>query len=96
MTLDEAIEHAKEVACSCKNEECAADHRQLANWLRELKEYRAAEHDLDERPVASMAMYRLHVASYRRRIKELNAIVERISNENAKMKEALYETERRS
>ena len=53
MTLDEAIKHCEEVAekeeqfcvqddISCRfqksHAECAADHRQLANWLRELQE----------------------------------------------------------
>ena len=39
MTLDEAIEHALERShqdCS----ECAREHRQLAEWLSELKELR--------------------------------------------------------
>lgn len=50
MTLEEAIRHCKEVAKSCQLkaydierddykdlEECAAEHRQLAEWLKELK-----------------------------------------------------------
>ena len=58
MTLDEAIKHAEEVmvenlektrgrnasdpiAINCF--ECAEEHRQLAEWLRELKAYRARE-----------------------------------------------------
>lgn len=39
MTLDEAIEHAKERAnqdCT----ECAKEHKQLAEWLVELKKLR--------------------------------------------------------
>ena len=47
MTLNEAIKHCEEVAHSyddtvpdCK---CAADHRQLAEWLKELKRYKAIE-----------------------------------------------------
>lgn len=39
MTLDEAILHAEEKAKG--KGPCAADHRQLAKWLRELKAYRA-------------------------------------------------------
>ena len=54
MTLDEAIQHAKDVVdeenskllkvgeeyvCS----ECAKEHDQLAGWLKELREYRVAE-----------------------------------------------------
>ena len=34
MTIDEAIEHAKEVARTCDDSQCAADHMQLAEWLR--------------------------------------------------------------
>lgn len=34
MTLDEAIEHAEEVARTCDDSQCAADHMQLAKWLR--------------------------------------------------------------
>lgn len=45
MTLDEAIKHAEEVAdYDCYNEKqfkCAEDHRQLAEWLKELKQLRA-------------------------------------------------------
>ena len=55
MTLDEAITHAMEVAenqeeCADRIDkigadsgsirECAKEHRQLAEWLRELKEYK--------------------------------------------------------
>lgn len=57
LTLDEAIKHCEEVAekndkiadtfeyslktkSDCK--ECAYEHRQLAEWLRELKEYKDA------------------------------------------------------
>ena len=59
MTLDEAIRHAEEVAMDNINranilwdskekarcKECAADHRQLAEWLKELKEYREQSGD---------------------------------------------------
>lgn len=37
MTLDEAIKHAADVAETCDCKECALQHRQLANWLQELK-----------------------------------------------------------
>ena len=39
MTLDEAIEHAEEVATT-RCGECAEEHKQLADWLRELKRAR--------------------------------------------------------
>lgn len=37
MTLDEAIKHCEEVYQECKNRECAEDHKQLADWLKQLK-----------------------------------------------------------
>lgn len=44
MTLDEAIKHCEEVADRCAvtdgNRECEDNHRQLAEWLKELKQYR--------------------------------------------------------
>lgn len=45
MTLDEAIKHCEEVA-SCKNDDCGAEHKQLAEWLKKLKEYREEENIL--------------------------------------------------
>ena len=38
MTLEEAIIHCKEKACD--NTQCALEHRQLAEWLEELQQYR--------------------------------------------------------
>jgi len=38
MTLDEAIQHCQEKVCD--NSECSQEHRQLAEWLTELKQYR--------------------------------------------------------
>ena len=45
MTLDEAIQHVKEIAQNEKcdkscNLECAREHEQLAKWLKELKRLR--------------------------------------------------------
>lgn len=41
MTLDGAIEHCDEVASTCNETECSNDHRELANWLKELKFFRS-------------------------------------------------------
>lgn len=41
MTIDEAINHCKEVANS-KCDSCGAEHQQLAEWLIELKKSRKA------------------------------------------------------
>ena len=38
MTLEEAIAHCEEKA-KCNND-CGAEHQQLADWLRELKQLR--------------------------------------------------------
>jgi hypothetical protein len=39
MTLDEAIIHCEEMAkTTCAK--CGKEHQQLANWLKELKQYR--------------------------------------------------------
>ena len=41
MTIDEAIRHCEDVAndkCGCA-EDCVSEHRQLAEWLRELQRY---------------------------------------------------------
>lgn len=38
LTLEEAIIHCKEKACD--NTQCALEHRQLAEWLEELQQYR--------------------------------------------------------
>lgn len=45
MTIDEAIAHAREVASRKFDDRvhcisCAEEHEQLAEWLRELKDYR--------------------------------------------------------
>jgi hypothetical protein len=37
MTLDEAIKHAEETAKELGDCSCADEHRQLAEWLKELK-----------------------------------------------------------
>jgi molecular chaperone GrpE (heat shock protein) len=36
MKLDEAIQHCEEKAC--ENNQCSKEHKQLAEWLKELKQ----------------------------------------------------------
>ena len=47
MTIDEAIKHAEEVAndmeLCCK--ECAKEHKQLAEWLKELKQLKEQKNE---------------------------------------------------
>ena len=45
MRIEDAILHCEEVAERCHLPGCAADHRQLAEWLKELKHRR--ENSLD-------------------------------------------------
>ncbi|MCM1222436.1 MAG: phage N-6-adenine-methyltransferase [Lachnospiraceae bacterium] len=42
MTLEEAIQHCKDVAEKLGCCECAEEHKQLAEWLEELQRYREA------------------------------------------------------
>jgi hypothetical protein len=42
LDLESAIKHCEEVADS-KCDECGAEHRQLAEWLKELKELKDEE-----------------------------------------------------
>ena len=43
MTINEAIKHAEEVAEEKRCEKCGEEHRQLAEWLKELKQLRKQE-----------------------------------------------------
>lgn len=43
LSLDEAIAHADEVAGDCSTS-CKREHKQLADWLRELKSRRSVEY----------------------------------------------------
>ena len=50
MTLEEAIKHCEDVAedrCGC-GEDCVEEHRQLAKWLKELKERRKTAMSIDD------------------------------------------------
>ena len=40
MTLQEAIKHCEDVASQQCNNECCAEHKQLAEWLIELQNYK--------------------------------------------------------
>lgn len=40
LTVREAIAHAKEIAKTCDDPICAKDHKNLAYWLEELRDYR--------------------------------------------------------
>ena len=46
MDLNDAIIHCEEVSKTCSNKQCAEEHKQLANWLKELKERRDADGSL--------------------------------------------------
>ena len=72
MTLDEAIVHAREVASRKFDDRvhcirCAEEHEQIAEWLEELKAYRAigtpeecrasVEKQTDEKPTAVLGIF---------------------------------------
>jgi len=40
MTIQQAIQHCKEVATHCDIIDCANEYRQLADWLKELENYK--------------------------------------------------------
>ena len=40
MTLDEAIKHSEDKVKELSGCECSKEHEQLANWLKELKQYK--------------------------------------------------------
>lgn len=40
MTLDDAIKHCQQIAKESDCSECANEHKQLAQWLQELKEFK--------------------------------------------------------
>jgi hypothetical protein len=48
MTLDEAIQHAEEQAYKLGNCECGKEHKQLAEWLKELKLRREIDHNIGQ------------------------------------------------
>lgn len=43
LTLDQAIEHCEKMAKTLDCKDCAEDHRQLAEWLKELRVYKKFE-----------------------------------------------------
>ena len=57
MTLDEAIAHAEDIANRCDTS-CGREHRQLADWLKELR-------DLKNQPVGNAAAMREACAKMR-------------------------------
>lgn len=72
MTIDEAIEHAEQTARSCEGG-CSEDHRQLSEWLKELKRLRAV------RAVQDIALANMRAA---------NLESEQLKSENASLRGA--------
>lgn len=62
MTLDEAIEHAEEVASSCEGQ-CSLDHKQLAEWLKELKICRSHNRGCKPKHISFLKMIPLSMLS---------------------------------
>lgn len=90
MTLDEAIEHAKEVARTCDDSQCAADHMQLAEWLRQArgaeksaKWYTAKIQELE----TQLMDWKVEWESERDHADMMESIAVKRSKENAKLRE---------
>lgn len=82
MTIDEAIEHAEWCAeNSCG--ECADDHRQLAEWLRELKDLRRKREILKAHGVEIVDA----VAGGYEVYNEAQRTIDRLKGENEKLRE---------
>jgi hypothetical protein len=70
MMIDEAIAHAEAVAQSCDGE-CADDHRQLAEWLKELKQWQKLVEEIDLRPESLMKPLRPNLEHENAKLREL-------------------------
>lgn len=82
MTIDEAIEHAKRVARTCDDDQCAAYHVQLAEWLRQA---RGAD--------KAAKWYTAKIRELENRSKALETLISEKDTENAKLVEVLHEVE---
>jgi hypothetical protein len=79
MTIDEAIAHAEWAADNCEGE-CAEEHRQLAEWLKELRERKSTDVALeDERNLLSERL-----GDYREALRYARA-------ENAKLRDLIFD-----
>ena len=78
MTIDEAIEHAKGVARTCYDGQCAADHIQLAEWLRMA---RGAD--------KAARWYTAKIRELENRSKALETLIGEKEDENAKLRESV-------
>ena len=90
MTLDEAIKHCEEVAKrlenSCKRDwmgendkRCASEHRQLAEWLKELKmlkEYKKLADELMEEHTKAIKLRDEIIALRESEIKEMRTLID--------------------
>lgn len=86
MTLDEAIEHAREVERTCEDSRCAAEHSQLAEWLSLLKVY-TDTHMAEEVQRARHEMHGWQL-EWKREMERR----EELETENAKLRELVRET----
>ena len=63
MTLDEAIQHCEEKALC--GDACGLEHKQLADWLKELKSYRMDEENkLDKNTVTKVIEHMLNTPKF--------------------------------
>ena len=90
MTLSEAIEHAEQVAQGCEGE-CADDHRQLAEWLRELVALRA-ENERLARMLAQYGLFSEVVGDPAHEFAILRRDLHALERENIKLRALMHDT----
>jgi hypothetical protein len=86
MTLDEAIEHAEWCARESQGE-CAEEHRQLAEWLRELKRLRTQSKWLRRWYTALRESQKKAFAESCKTATNNLLKISKLSDENAKLRE---------
>lgn len=79
MTIEEAIAHAEWAADNCEGE-CSDEHRQLAEWLKELEQWKKLVDGIDLRPASLMVPFQPNV-------NDLERENDRLKAENARLRE---------
>lgn len=91
MTLDEAIEHATQIADSYKDTvpdcDCARDHRQLAEWLKKVRVYERVK----KRSVSMIRKLKEENAKLSTQLTDVTESMGRVEERCAKLRELVLE-----
>lgn len=86
LSLEDAIKHCLEVAEKEECRECAEEHRQLADWLKELKGYKKAYTEIDNKIECDYMgnnEYEMAVSDgYQGAINIIDRCIEEVKNDN--------------